>query len=166
MNTSTLKLISIVFLIALSLSCEKNIYEAGDFWSNDMLHGDLIGTVKQQDSSAEVVVSQLEPVETTIIDPTTGDFELYDLRTGNYDLTIQADNYRTYVYKNVMINPGSVTYIGEIDLSTVPDLVSEHYPEDKDELVYSNRWQRINISILFTRDMDRESVEAAFSTDP
>jgi hypothetical protein len=35
-----------------------------------------------------------------------------------------------------------------------------------EEIVYSNRWQRINISILFTREMDRESVEEAFSTDP
>ncbi len=122
--------------------------------------------MKQSDSGAEVIVSQLEPVETTVIDPTTGDFGMYDLRTGNYDLTIQAENYRTYIYKNVMINPGGITYMGEIDLSTVPDLVSEYYPEDMDEIVYSNRWQRINISILFTREMDRESVEAAFSTDP
>lgn len=166
MRTQGFKLITSILLIVLASSCEKNIYEAGDFWSNDLLHGDLIGTVKQQDSGAEVIVSQLEPVETTVIDPTTGDFGMYDLRTGNYDLTIQAENYRTYIYKNVMINPGGITYMGEIDLSTVPDLVSEHYPEDKDELVYSNRWQRINISVLFTRDMDRESVEAAFSTDP
>lgn len=172
MRTLGFKLIGSVLLIVLASSCEKNIYEAGeadeagDFWSNDLLHGDLIGTVKQQDSGAEVIVSQIEPIETTVIDPTTGDFGIYDLRTGNYDLTIQADNYRTYIYKNVMINPGGITYMGEIDFSTVPDLVSEHYPEDKDELVYSNRWQRINISVLFTRDMDRESVEAAFSTDP
>ncbi|MFC1543122.1 Ig-like domain-containing protein [Candidatus Neomarinimicrobiota bacterium] len=169
MRQSGLKLIGVVILTALALSCEKNIYEAGegsDLWSNDLLHGDLIGTVKQQDSGAEVIVSQIEPVETTVIDPTSGNFGMYELRTGNYDLTIQADNYRTYIHKNVMINPGGVTYMGEIDLSTVPDLVSEHYPEDMDELVYSNRWQRINISILFTRDMDRESVEAAFSTDP
>ncbi|MQY72053.1 MAG: hypothetical protein GH142_00060, partial [Dehalococcoidia bacterium] len=58
MSALRLKLISIIFLIALSLSCEKNIYEAGEaggFWSNDLLHGDLIGTVKQQDSSAEVI---------------------------------------------------------------------------------------------------------------
>ncbi|NVM56919.1 MAG: Ig-like domain-containing protein [Desulfobacterales bacterium] len=166
MNASTVKLIGIVLLIALSLSCEKNIYEGGDIFSNDLLHGDITGTVEQSDSGAEVIVSQIAPVASTAIDPATGNFEIYDLRTGNYDLTIQAENYRTYVHKNVMINPGSVTYMGEIDLSTVPDLVSEHYPEDKDEMVYSNRWQRINISILFTREMDRESVEAAFSTDP
>jgi len=165
MSALRLKLISVIFLIALSLSCEKNIYE-GDLWSNDLLHGDIVGTVKQSDSGAEVFVSQVEPIETVAITPTDGSFGFYDLRVGNYDLTILADNYRTYVHKNVMINGGGVTYMGEIDLSTVPDLVSEYYPEDKDELVYSSRWQRINISILFTREMDRESVEAAFSTEP
>ena len=108
MRALVFQLIAGVLLIVLVSSCEKNIYEAGEasFWSNDWLHGDLIGTVKQHNSGAEVVVSQLEPVETTLIDPTTGDFGMYELRTGNYDLTIQADNYRTYVYKNVMINPG------------------------------------------------------------
>ena len=166
MNGLRSKLISIIILVALSLSCEKNIYEGGELWSNDLLHGDIVGTIKQTDSGAKVVVSQIDPVESTEIDPATGNFEIYDLRTGNYDLTIQAENYRTYVHKNVMVNPGGITYMGEIDLSTVPDLVSEHYPEDKDEMVYSSRWQRINISIIFTRDMDRESVETAFSTDP
>ncbi|MFB0516172.1 MAG: Ig-like domain-containing protein [Candidatus Neomarinimicrobiota bacterium] len=166
MRQSGLKLIGIIILTALVLSCEKNIYEGQDPWSNDLLHGDIVGTVKQHNSGAEVIVSQVEPIESTGIDPATGNFAILDLRTGNYDLTIQADNYRTYLHKNVMVNPGGVTYMGEIDLSTVPDLVSDHYPEDKDEMVYSSRWQRINISIIFTRDMDRESVEAAFSTDP
>ena len=33
-------------------------------------------------------------------------------------------------------------------------------------MVYSSHWKRINTSVLFAKDMDRESVEAAFSTDP
>ncbi|UCH62674.1 MAG: Ig-like domain-containing protein [Fidelibacterota bacterium] len=164
------KLIGIVFLVALTLTCEKNIYEGtnfeGDPLSNDLFHGDIVGTVKQSDSEAKVLASQIAPVDSAIIDPVTGNFEMYDLRIGNYDLSIQADNYRTYVHKNVMVQAGGVTYMGEIDLSTVPDLVAEHYPEDMDEMVYSSRWQRINVSILFTREMDRESVEAALSTDP
>lgn len=62
MSALRLKLISIIFLIALSLSCEKNIYE-GDLWSNDLLHGDIVGTVKQSDSGAEVFVSQVKPID-------------------------------------------------------------------------------------------------------
>jgi hypothetical protein len=166
MRVSTFKLIGICLATILILSCEKNIYKGSDIWTNDLLHGDIVGSVKQSDSGAEVVVSQNDPVESTSIDQVTGEFELLELRTGNYDLTIQTAGYRTYVHKNVLINPGGVTYMGEIDLSTMPDLVSDHYPEDMEELVYSSRWQRINISILFTREMDRESVEEAFSTEP
>ncbi|UCH09601.1 MAG: Ig-like domain-containing protein [Fidelibacterota bacterium] len=166
MRVSYVKLTGVFLLAILILSCEKNIYKGSDIWSNDLLHGDIIGSVKQNDSGAEVIVSQNDPVASTDIDPVTGEFELLELRTGNYDLKIQTAGYRTYDYKNVMVNPGGVTYMGEIDLSTVPDLVSSHYPEDMAELVYSSRWQRLNISILFTREMDRESVEEAFATDP
>jgi hypothetical protein len=48
----------------------------------------------------------------------------------------------------------------------VPDLVASHYPEDKDEIVFNNRFSRLTISMTFTQPMDRESVEKAFSTDP
>jgi hypothetical protein len=66
----------------------------------------------------------------------------------------------------VIIPGGSVAFVGEIDLSTVPDLISSIFPEDCSEIVYDWRYGRITISVLFTRPMDRESVEQAFSTDP
>ena len=39
-----------------------------------------------------------------------------------------------------MVQGAGNTYIGEIDLSTVPDLVTSHYPEDLAEIVYNNRY--------------------------
>lgn len=165
MNWRTLT--GVILLTALTLNCQKTIYQGSDIdLTNDLFHGDIIGTVKQKDAGAWVVVSQVEPVDSTQIDPLTGNFGFYDLRLGNYDLTILADGYRTYRHRNVMVYGGGSSYLGEVDLSTVPDLVEEHYPEDMDEIVYSRRGQRLSISILFTQDMDRESVEAAFSTDP
>lgn len=159
--------IIILLVCLIACSCTKTIYrDSSDIWANDLLHGDVVGTVVQEQSNAPVYVSQLEVIDSTIVDPNTGNFGFYDLRAGNYDLSIRADGYRTYIHRNVRVTGGSVTYLGEIDLSTVPDLVSEHYPADMDEVVYANQWQRLNISILFSGEMDRESVEAAFSTDP
>ena len=167
MNRQDLKPTGVILLIALTLSCQKTIYQGSDIdLTNDLFHGDIVGTVKQKDAGAQIIVSQVEPVDSTQIDPLTGNFGLYDLRLGNYDLTILADGYRTYRHRNVMVYGGGSSYLGEVDLSTVPDLVSQHYPEDMDEIVYSRRGQRLSISILFTQDMDRESVEEAFSTDP
>ncbi|MCH7575710.1 MAG: Ig-like domain-containing protein [Candidatus Marinimicrobia bacterium] len=171
MPGSISKLISGIIFFAIAPGCETNIYEGDifegdDVWYDGQFRGEITGTVKQSDSGAWVIVSQVEPVDSAAIDPANGSFGIYGLRIGNYDLRIRAENYRTYVHKNVMVQGGGIAYMGEIDLSTVPDLVTEHYPRDMDEIVYSSRWQRINISILFTREMDRESVEAAFSTDP
>ena len=165
MKVFSISLIAALIAALAILGCEENIYEASET-SGEFFRGDLVGKVKQKDSGARVVVSQVSPIDSTDINPSTGAFGIYGLKIGNYDLIIQTNNYRTYKYKNVLINGGSVTYLGEIDLSTVPDLVSNYYPKDRDEVVFSSRGQRLSISILFTNDMDRESVEQAFSTDP
>jgi hypothetical protein len=133
---------------------------------SDAFHGHIVGKVKQVQSNALVIASQVAPVESTFVDPDDGSFALQDLQMGNYDLTIQADNYRVYQQTNVIVEGGGINYIGEIDLSTIPDLVSSVYPENNSEVVYDWRYGRITISILFTRPMDRESVEKAFSTSP
>jgi hypothetical protein len=85
---------------------------------------------------------------------------------GNYDLTIRSDNFRIYLQNNVMIQGGGINYVGEIDLSTIPDLVATVYPENNSEIVYDWRYGRITISIMFAHPMDRASVEKAFSTYP
>jgi hypothetical protein len=113
-----------------------------------------------------VIINQEVPVDSTSINPEDGTFRIENLEIGNYDLEIKAENYRTYMRANINVEGAGTTYIGEIDLSTVPDLVSHHYPEDLAEIVYNNRFARLTISVSFTRPMDRESVEAAFSTEP
>ncbi len=153
-----------VFLLT---NCEKNIYnEVDPRFYNDAMHGNIVGKVLQTSSNALVIASQVNPVDSTLINPVDGSFAITNLPIGNYDLTIKAENYRIYKNCNVMVQGAGNTYIGEIDLSTVPDLVASHYPEDKDEIAFNNMFARLTISMTFTQPMDRESVEEAFSTDP
>jgi len=160
-------IVSTFLLIGLMLSgCEENYYETDPRLFNDAYHGNIIGKVIQTDSEAMVYVSQVDLVDSAAIDPTDGSFEIADLPLGNYDVSIQAFAYRIYNKPNVLVTGAGTTYIGEIDLSTVPDLVAEYYPKDQDEIVYNNRFSRLTISMTFTQPMDRESVEKAFSTDP
>jgi len=157
----------VVLSIAVLYGCEeKVVYRDDPRLYNDAYHGNIVGKVKQSWSGAKVIVSQIAPVDSTIIDQTNGTFRLENLPIGNYDLTITADNYGIYTLSNVMVNGAGTTYIGTIDLSTVPNLVSTHYPDDLDEILYSNRYNRLTVSVTFTRPMDRESVESAFSTVP
>ncbi|MDE3057188.1 MAG: Ig-like domain-containing protein [Bacteroidota bacterium] len=158
----------LVVVISFFLGCKETIVEYGlpKEEINDSMHGDIIGKVTQKNSGGVVVVSQVSPIDSAAISTADGSFEFHDLRIGNYDLTVKADNYRYYVLNNVQVQGGGVTYVGELDLSTVPELVSSVYPEDKSEVVYDWRYGRITISILFAHPMDRASVENAFSTDP
>jgi hypothetical protein len=163
--------ISILFLLITTLfffSCKETIIEQQipKEFTNDLLHADLVGKVIQKDSHAKVIISQVTPIDSVEINPVDGSFTFHDLRIGNYDITIRAENYRIYYRANFVLSGGSITYLGEVDLSTIPDLVESHYPEDKSEIVYDWRYGRITISILFTHPMDRESVEKALSVDP
>jgi hypothetical protein len=162
----TLNLFTLLVIVSLLSGCEENYYETDPRLYNDAYHGNIIGKVLQKDSEAMVYVSQVDPVDSVAIDPVDGSFEIADLPLGNYDVSIKATNYRIYKKPNVLVTGAGTTYIGEIDLSTIPDLVAEHYPKDKDEIVYNNRFSRLTISMTFTQPMDRESVEQAFSTDP
>ncbi len=163
----TLRIFSMFSIVLLYASCENNYYyDADPRFFNDAMHGSIVGKVIQTDSKAVVVASQVHPVDSSLIDPTDGSFEIHNLPIGNYDLTIKAKDYRIYKRCNTMVEGAGTTYIGEVDLSTIPDLVASHYPEDRGEIVYNNRYSRLTISMTFTQPMDRESVEESFSTDP
>ncbi len=165
MKTKTV--FTILLITLLFTACEQNYYyEADPRFFNDAMHGNIVGKVVQTNSKAVVIASQVDPVDSVYINPSDGSFAIKNLPIGNYDLTIKAKNYRIYKRCNVMIQGGGTTYIGEVDLSTVPDLVASHYPEDRGEVIYNNRYSRLTISMTFTQPMDRESVEEAFSTEP
>ena len=161
---------AILCLAVAGWACEDKIveyhYTTDKVFTNDLLHGDLIGRVKQIESDAIVYVSQVAVIDSTAINVIDCSFVFDDLRAGNYDLKIVADNFRTYRRLNVQIPGGAITYAGEIELSKIPDLIAEHYPMNGDEIVYDWRYGRIAISIYFDKPMDRASVEAAFSTQP
>ena len=159
-------LVLLLFAMTLITCEENNYYEADPRLFNDAMHGNIIGKVVQKLSSAKVVVSQVSPIDSAIINSTDGSFAINNLPIGNYDVKIIADNFRIYKLCNVMVLGAGNTYLGEIDLSTVPDLVSSHYPEDLAEIVYDNRYSRLTISVIFTQPMDRASVEKSFSTNP
>jgi hypothetical protein len=157
----------LLLLVFFLTTCEENnYYNADPRWFNDAMHGSVTGKVLQSSSNAVVIVSQVNPVDSAVISSNDGSFEITDLPIGNYDVTIKADNFRIYKLYNVIVQGAGSTYIGEVDLSTVPDLISSHYPEDLDEIVFNNRYSRLTISIIFTQPMDRLSVEKAFSTTP
>ncbi len=128
--------------------------------------GSIVGIVRPKTSAAKVLVRQATPIDSTLIDPGSGAFRLNNLGVGNYDVIISAINYGTRHLRNVSVLSGGVTYVGEIQLSTMPDLIDAHFPEDNGELVFNRRFDRLAISIAFTKPMDRASVEAAFSTNP
>jgi hypothetical protein len=164
-------LIILAFIVLIISGCNKTIVEPQTTevpkeFTNDLLHADLIGKVVQRDSKAMVYVGQVNTVDSVEISPIDGSFAFRDLRAGNYDITIRADNYRIYQTTNYMLQGGSVIYLGEITLSTVPDLIGSFYPDDKGEIVYDWRYGRITVSIMFTKPMDRESVEKAFTVNP
>jgi len=159
-------LISIITCLTI-LGCEDTIYQQADpRLFNDAFHGNIIGKVQQKSSGAIVRVSQIDVVAKTNISPIDGAFRIENIPIGNYDLEIEADNYRIYRHYNVKVEGAGTTYLGEIDLSRIPDIVESHYPENMGEIVYNNSFQRLTVSLLFTQPMDRESVEEAFSTDP
>ena len=160
------RIISMICLLLFIAGCEEQTYYDDPRWFNDAMHGNIVGKVKQISSEAKIAVSQIDEIASTEINQEDGSFEILNLPIGNYDLSITADDYRIYKLSNVMVQGAGNTYIGEIDLSKVPDLISSHYPDDKDEIVYNNSYSRLSISITFTQPMDRESVEKAFSTTP
>lgn len=168
MKTPSLPLLWLLISVFAFSSCTERIVEYRETPSapSDALHGDIVGRVSQTESGAVARVSQVWPIDEVPVNPTDGSFVFRNLRIGNYDLEIEAENFRIYTRSNIMVQGGGVTSVGEIDLSTVPDLVVEHYPENRGEIVHDWRYGRIAISILFARPMDRESVEEAFSTDP
>ena len=158
-------LIILASLFIILSGCKETIIQPSQITkesTNDLLHADLIGRVVQKDSKAWVIVSQIEPIDSIQISPVDGSFAFNDLRIGNYDITIRADNYRIYSKQDFMLQGGSIISLGEIKLSTVPDLIDSFYPEDNGEVLYDWRYGRITVSILFTQPMDRESVEKAF----
>lgn len=158
-------LLSLLFITMLILSaCEEKTCQLND--SDIGIYGNIIGKVMQNGSEANVYVSQVDVIDSALIDPKDGSFEITQLPIGNYDVKVKAKDYRIYTVHNIMVQAAGNTYVGEIDLSKVPDMISSHYPEDKAEIVYDNRYARLTISVIFTQAMDRESVEKAFSTIP
>lgn len=154
-----------LLVLLILFSCDEKTYYIEESNAN-YTFGNITGKVVQTNSSAMVVVSQVKGIDSTLINPNDGSFEIKDLPIGNYDLSIKADNYRIFKQYNVMVQAAGNTYVGAIDLSDLPDLISSHYPEDKSEIVYNNNYARLTISVIFTQPMDRESVEKAFSTIP
>jgi hypothetical protein len=161
------KFLFVFISLFLIYSCEETtIYQTDPALTNDAFHGAVSGKILQKESGAKITVSQEKIIDSTSVNVSDGTFRIEELPLGNYDLRVEAENYRIYNYHNIAVNGGGTTYLGILDLSTVPDLVSGHYPEDKDEIVFDPRSSSLTISLQFTQPMDRESVEEAFSTQP
>ena len=164
--------VTCLMLLVSLWGCKETIIEYRDTTTptlpkvSDAYHGDIVGKIKQSQANAIVIVSQVGPVDSTQVNVGDGSFALRYLPMGNYDLTIRSDNFRIYLQTNVIVQGGGINYIGNIDLSTIPDLVSSVYPENSSEIVYDWRYGRITISIMFAHPMDRVSVEKAFATNP
>ena len=164
MHTRTFFAVSVALVFLFVLNCTKEIERIMYENNPNSPCGKIVGVVVQKESGARIYVRQEVLVDSTVIDPETGTFEIDSLTAGNYDLLIIAENYGTY-QENVMVFDESVTYTGEINLSKLPDLIHSHFPDDRAEIVISS-YPEISVVINFSDAMDRESVEQAFSTDP
>ena len=129
--------------------------------------GSIVGKVVQSDSGAQVSVSQGVPVDSTFIDPADGTFRFDDLPMGNYVLEVEAPDFATHIMP-VIVDGGRITYVGEISLSKTPDMVSSYYPKNDAEVVLIKDDHRSNlfISVQFSTEMERESIEEALSISP
>lgn len=156
-----------VFLIGLSCNDLEQVVnvEPGPGGGPGASTGHLTGRVHPAGSGARVIASQAAPVDSASIDSTTGAFTVADLRPGTYDVLVRADNHRLVCLERVSVYAGSVTYVGALTLSTVPDPVRSFAPADRSEVVMSPQG-RLAIGIDFEVSMDRLSVLAAFSTQP
>ncbi|MBN1782896.1 Ig-like domain-containing protein [bacterium] len=153
----------LVVMTLLGLACTKQVEK---IIAPPSAIGTLVGVVSPKNSGAKVYARQEVIRDSTEISPADGAFCLDDLPVGNYDILIKAQFYGSTWIRHVDIQAGGITYLGDITLSDVPDLITGHYPEDESEVVFDRRWSRLSISVSFSEVMDRESVESAFSTDP
>ncbi|UCE19882.1 MAG: Ig-like domain-containing protein [Gemmatimonadota bacterium] len=152
--------VALCFVVSCTKETERIVYENNP----GSPCGKIVGVVVQKESGARIYVKQVVIVDSTVIDPETGAFEFDSLTAGNYDMLIMAESYGTY-QEDVMVFDESITYVGEISLSKLPDLIYSYYPDDNAEIVVSS-YYGISVIINFTDAMDRESVEEAFSTEP
>ena len=82
----------LLFTVGL-IGCKETIveYQVPKEFTNDLLHGDIVGRVIQNQTAAKVYVSQVGIVDSMAISPTDGSFAFRDLRAGNYDLTVRQN---------------------------------------------------------------------------
>ncbi|MFH1009561.1 MAG: Ig-like domain-containing protein [Candidatus Latescibacterota bacterium] len=129
--------------------------------------GTVVGSVAQTDSGAKVRVRQAAAVDSAFIDPTDGSFRFDDLPMGNYVLEVEAPDFSPHALP-VSVDGGRITYIGEIDLSKIPHMVASFSPADNSEvvLVKGENTSNLSVSINFSTEMDRASIEEALSIVP
>ena len=131
--------------------------------------GSVVGKVVQTDSGALVLIHQGGPPsgDAVFADPSDGRFQFYDLPMGNYVLEVRATDFATYTMP-VIVDGGRITYVGEISLSKTPHIVSSFAPTDDAEvvLVKGDNSSNLFISIRFSTEMDRASIEDALSISP
>ena len=131
--------------------------------------GSVVGKVVQKDSGALVLIHQGGPPsgDALFADPSDGRFQFDDLPMGNYVLEVRAPDFATYTMP-VIVDGGRITYVGEISLSETPGMVSSYYPQDDSEIVLIKGDNRSNLymSIQFSTEMDRASIEDALSISP
>ena len=76
----TTAVLFLFLMVILFSGCEKNYYyDADPRFFNDAVHGDIVGKVVQSGSGAVVIASQVDPVDSALIDPSDGSFEIGDL---------------------------------------------------------------------------------------
>ncbi len=156
-------------IIAITLLCAALLVGCSDkIFYESKTTGSIVGKVVQNDSGAKIRVSQGVPVDSTSIDPSNGMFRFDELPAGNYVLEIETLDFSLHTIPNVVVDGGRVTYIGEIPLSKNVPVVLSYYPGNGSEIVLEkgNNWSNLFISIRFSREMDRKSIEDALSISP
>lgn len=144
------------------LNCTKKTTTNNNYYSTSGEGGAIVGIVSPVESNAKVSAHMGIEIASTQIDE-RGYYKLTGLPVGTYSLLVQAEGYDDYQHSPyIKVTEGETVLMDTVFLTSIRDLIISVAPSDGAEKVDLDEWIRIR----FRREMDRETVEAAFHIEP
>jgi hypothetical protein len=146
----------------LILSCTKKTTTNNNYYSTSGEGGAIVGIVSPSESNAKVSAHMGIEIASTRIDE-RGYYKLTGLPAGTYSLLVQAEGYDDYEQSPyIKVTEGETVLMDTVFLTSIHDLIISVAPSDGAEQVDVDE----RIRIRFRREMNRETVQAAFHVEP
>ena len=157
------KLLTLAAIFSLLiLNCTKKTTTNNNYYSTPGEGGAIVGIVSPAESNAKASAHMGIEIALTQIDE-RGYYKLTGLPAGTYSLLVQAEGYDEYQHSPyIKVTEGETVLMDTVFLTSIHDLIISVDPSDGAEKVYLDEWIRIG----FRREMNRETVEAAFQIEP